>query len=107
MDIQPKFEANLTVKSFAYAARKLADSQTSPAPAALYERILGEAEKHRSALRLVQRDAFEMMDMELRKHTLTKTEFQEMREATIQALTQAQLAITRIAAQYAPQKLAA
>ena len=107
MDLQPKFEADLTVRSFAYSARKLAVSHASLAPSAQYERILGEAEKHRSALRLVQRDAFEMADMGLRMQRLTKAEFHQMREAAAQAIAQAQLAITRIAAQYAPQKLAA
>lgn len=107
MDIQPKFEADLTVKSFAYAAKQLARSQASLAPNAQYERILAEAEKHRSALRLVQRDAFEKAEQELRMHTLTKAEVNQMLEAAIQAVSHAQQAITRIAAQYAPHKLAA
>lgn len=107
MDIQPKFEADLTVRSFAYAAKQLAHAHASLAPSAQYERILSEAEKHRSALRLVQRDAFEMADQELRKHVLTKAEFQHKRETVAQVIAQAQQAIARIAAQYSPQKLAA
>lgn len=107
MDIQPKFEADLTVRSFAYVAKQLAVSQSSLAPSAQYERILSEAEKHRSALRMVQRDAFEMADQALRKQTLTKAEFHRMREAVTQTISQAQQAISRIVAQYAPQKLAA
>jgi len=102
MDIQPKFEADLTVKSFAYAAGQLARSQASLAPSAQYERILNEAEKHRSALRLVLRDAFEMAEQAVRKHTLTKAECHQLRESTAQTIEQAQQAITRIAAQYAP-----
>lgn len=107
MDIQPKFEADLTIRSFDYAAKQLAVSQSSLTPSAQYERILCEAEKHRSALRMVQRDAFEMADQGLRKQTLTKAEFHQLREAVTQTISQAQQAITRIAAQYAPQKLAA
>ena len=107
MDIQPQFEADLTVRSFAYAAGQLARTHASLAPSAQYERILGEAEKHRSALRLVQRDVFEMAEQGLRKQTLTKAEFHQMCETAAQAIAQAQQAIARIAAQYAPQKLAA
>lgn len=107
MDIQPKFDADMTVRSFAYAARQLALSQASLAHSVQHERILAEAEKHRSALRLVQRDVFEMAEQGLRKQTLTKAEFHQMCEAAVQAVTQAQQAISRIAAQYAPHKLAA
>lgn len=107
MDIQPKFDADMTVRSFAYAAKQLAISQASLAPTAQYERIVAEAEKYRSALRLVQRDAFEMAEQGLRKQTLTKAEFHQVCETAVQAVSQAQQAISRIAAQYAPQKLAA
>lgn len=107
MDIQPKFDADMTVRSFAYTAKQLATLHASLAPSALYERILAEAEKHRSALRLVQRDAFEMAQQGLRKQALTKAEFHQVCDAAVQAVSQAQQAVTRIAAQYAPQKLAA
>ena len=107
MDIQPKFEADLTVRSFAYAAEQLARSHAALAPSAQYERILAAAEKHRSALRLVQRDVFEMAEQGLRKQTLTKAEFRRMCDNAAQVLSQAQQTISRIAAQYAPQRLAA
>ncbi|HYC41932.1 MAG TPA: hypothetical protein VEB70_02965 [Noviherbaspirillum sp.] len=107
MDIQPKFDADMTVRSFAYAAKQLATSQASLTPSAQYERILAEAEKHRSALRLVQRDAFELAEQGLRKQTLTKAEFHQVCETAVQAVSQGLQAISRIAAQYAPQKLAA
>jgi hypothetical protein len=107
MDIQPKFDADMTVRSFAYTAKLLAISHASLAPSVLYDRILAEAEKHRSALRLVQRDAFEMAEQSLRKHVLTKAEFHQVCETAVQAVSQAQQAVSRIAAQYAPQKLAA
>ena len=107
MDIQPKFNADMTVRSFAYAAKQLAISQASLAPSVQYERILAEAEKYRSALRLVQRDAFEMAEQDLRKATLTKAEFHQVCETAVQAIAQAQQAISRIAGQYAPQRLAA
>lgn len=107
MDIQPKFEADLTVRSFAYAAKQLARMHTSLAPSAQYERILAEAEKHRSALRLVQRDVFEMLEQGLRMNTLTKADSDRIRQTATQTVMQAQHAITRIAAQYAPHKLAA
>lgn len=107
MDLQPKFDADMTVRSFAYAAQQLAISQAALAPSIQYERILSEAEKYRSALRLVQRDAFEMAEQGLRKQTLTKAQFHQVCETAVQTVAQAQQAISRIAAQYAPQKLAA
>jgi hypothetical protein len=107
MNIQTQFETDLTVRSFAYVAKQLAQSPAAPPPSVQYEQILREAEKHRSALRLVQRDAFEMMEQGLRKGTLTKAEFHRLRETAAQTIEQAQQAINRIAAQYAPRKLAA
>jgi hypothetical protein len=107
MTIQTKFEADLTVRSFAYVAKRLAKSSVSLAPSALYERILNEAEKHRSALHLVLRDVFEMSEQGLRKQTLTKAEFHHLRETSAQTIARAEQTIARIAAQYAPHKLAA
>lgn len=106
MNVQAKFGTDLTVRSFAYVARQLAKTSTL-APSALYAQILGEAEKHRSAIRLVQRDAFEMAERGLRKQTLTKTEYHQLLQTVTQTATQAQQDIARIAEQYAPQKLAA
>jgi hypothetical protein len=102
MNNQAKFETDLTVLSFAYVARQLARP-----PSAQYEQILGEAEKHRIALRLVQRDVFERMAEGLRKQALTQAEFRRLCETAAQTIAQAQQAITRIAAQYAPHQLAA
>lgn len=93
-------DADLIVRSFAYVAKQLA-------PSVHYEQILGEAERHRSALRLLQRDAFEMAEQGVRRHALTKTESDRMREAATQAIAQGQQAISRITAQYAPHKQAA
>ncbi|MEN3295145.1 MAG: hypothetical protein V7642_4398 [Burkholderiales bacterium] len=107
MNIQTKLETDLTIRSFAYVARQLARSSASLAPSAQYEQILGEAEKHRSALRLVQRDALERAEQGLRKQTLSKAEFHHLRDLTAQTIEQALEEITRIAAQYAPHKLAA
>jgi hypothetical protein len=107
MNIQTKFETDLTVRSFAYMARQFARSPAALAPSVQYEQILNEAEKHRSALRLMQRDVVEMLGQGLRKQTLTKAEFHRLRETAAQTIAQAQQAITVIAAQYAPQKLAA
>lgn len=106
MNVQAKLGTDLTVRSFAYVAKQLAKS-SALAPSALYAQILGEAEKHRSAVRLVQRDAFEMAERAMRKQTLTKTEYHQLLETVTQTSTQAQQEITRVAAQYAPQKLAA
>jgi hypothetical protein len=107
MNIQTRFETDLTIRSFAYVAKQLARSPSALAPSAQYEQILNEAEKHRSALRLVQRDVFEMLEQGLRKQTLTKAEFHRLREAAAQTIAQAQQAITLVAARYAPHKLAA
>ncbi|HEY0843819.1 MAG TPA: hypothetical protein VGE12_00525 [Noviherbaspirillum sp.] len=100
MSTATRFEADLTVQSFAYVAKQLA-------PTAQYEQILSEAERHRSALRLMQRDAFALAELELRKQTLTRAEFQQLRETAAQKIAQAEQAINRIAAQYAPHKIAA
>jgi hypothetical protein len=107
MDIQPKFSADLTVRSFAYTAQQLARTRSSLTPSAQYERILGEAAKHRSALRLVQRDVLEMTEQGLRKQTLTKAECHQLREIAAQAIGQAEQAISRIASQYSPHRMAA
>lgn len=107
MHIQPQSVTDLTVRSFAYAAKQLAQSPVAQAPNALYEQVLSEAEKYRSAVRLVQRDVFEMTDQGLRMHTLSRTEFQQLRDSAAQVVAQALEAITRIVAQYSPQKLAA
>jgi hypothetical protein len=107
MNIQANFEIDLTVRSFAYVAQQLAQTPSTRAASTQYEQILDEAERHRSALRLVQRDVFEMVEQQLREQTLTQVEFHQLREAAAQTIAQAQQAITRIAAQYAPHRLAA
>lgn len=107
MTIKTKFEADLTVRSFAYVAKRLAKSSAAVAPSVQYERILNEAEKHRSALRLVQRDVNEMTEQGVRKQTLTKAECERVRETAAQTIARAQETITRIAAEYAPHRLAA
>jgi hypothetical protein len=107
MNIQAELETDLTVQAFAYMARRLARSPVVPGPSALYEQILVEAEKHRSALRLMQRDVFEMTEQGLRRRMLTKAEFHNLRKTAVHMIAQAQQAITRIATQYAPHKLAA
>lgn len=105
MSIQNKFETDLTVRCFTYVAKQLA--QGSASPTTLYEQILGEAEKHRSALRLMQRDMLEKVEADLRNRTLTRVEFHQLCDAALQKIDQAQQAVTRITAQYAPQRLAA
>lgn len=107
MTIQTKLDTDLTVSSFAYVAKQVSRSPAALAPSAQYEQILSEAEKHRSALRLLQRDAFEMLERRWREQTLNKAEFHRLRETTAQTIEQAQQAITLIASQYAPRKLAA
>ncbi|HJV49926.1 MAG TPA: hypothetical protein VJ652_00590 [Noviherbaspirillum sp.] len=100
MNIQTTLDADLIVRSFAYVAQQLAAS-------ALQEQIPGEAEKHRSALRLVRRDAFEMAEQGLRQKALTKTECEQLRATAAQTIAQGEQAIARIAAGYALHKLAA
>lgn len=107
MTVQARLETDLTIRSFAYVAKQLASSAVASDSCALYAQLLSEAEKYRSALRLMQRDAFEMAEQDLRKQTLTKAEFAQVRESASRTITQAQQAITRIAAQYAPHQLAA
>ena len=102
MSIQTQFDTDLTVQSFAYVASQLART-----PSAQYEQILSEAEKHCSALRLMERDALETAEQALRRQALTKTECHWVRETAIQTFAQAQQTISRIAAQYAPHRLAA
>lgn len=107
MHTSTTLETDLTVQSFAYVAKQLAQSSAALEPALQYEQILNAAEKHRSALRLMQRDVFECAEQELRKRVLTKAEFQRVRKLATQSVTLALQAIARIAAQYAPHKLAA
>lgn len=107
MNTQPKLETDLTIQSFSYVARKLAQATPPLEPSVRYEHILSEAEKHCSALRLMQRDVFEKTEQELREHAMSKTEFQSMRQTVAHSIAQAQQAITHIAAHYAPRKLAA
>jgi len=107
MNMPSKFETDLTVRSFAYAVKQVIQSPAAQKPSVQYAQIVREAEKHRSALRLVLRDVLEMSEQELRKRTLTKTEFHRMREAATRTISKAQQEINRIAAQYAPHELAA
>ena len=102
MKFQTKFQINLTVRSFAYVAKQLAVM-----PSVQHEQILIEAAKHCQALRLVQRDVFEMADQKLRERALTETAFHRRRKATTLAVAQAQEKISRIAMQYAQHRLAA
>jgi hypothetical protein len=104
MKTQTQFDIDLTVRSFAYVAEQLTRSPAVLAPSAQYEQILSEAEKHRSALRLVRRDTFEMVEEAFRNQTMTKSQFHQSRKAAERAIEQAQEAITHIAAQYAPHK---
>jgi len=100
MNIYSQLDTDLIVRSFAHVAKQLS-------VAAQQDHIFSEAEKHRSALRMMQRDVFETAEQELRRKMLTKAEFQQLRERAVQKATQGQDAITRIAAQYAPHRLAA
>ena len=107
MHIQTRFESDLTVRSFAYVAGRLAEATTGLAPSAQYEQILGEAEKHRSALRLMLRDVLERVEQGLRGQVLTAAECQRLRDAAAPTIEQAQQAISRILAQYAVHPMAA
>lgn len=100
MNMHTRLDTDLVVRSFAHVARKMARSTQ-------YQQILAEAEKHRSALRLMQRDVFETTEAELRRKSLTKAEFQQQRELAAQRIAQGHDAIGRIAAQYAPHRMAA
>ncbi|TFW10141.1 hypothetical protein E4K72_02420 [Oxalobacteraceae bacterium OM1] len=106
MNTETKFESVLTVRSFAYVAKQLARTPEG-APAARYEQILGEADKHRSALRLLRRDAFDTAAQGQRDGLLTRAEAERIRQSAIATVAQAEHLISRIAAQYAPQRLAA
>lgn len=103
MNARLKSRADLTTQSFAYIAGKLAQSSHH----SIYEQILAEAEKHRSALRLMQRDAFDSANEGLRTKTLSYVRAQRIRDTAAKTIALAQDAITRIASQYAPQKMAA
>jgi hypothetical protein len=107
MDTKLKRRTDLTVQSFSYVAGKLAQSADQLLLTALYEEILAEAEKHRSALRLIQRDVFDFVSEGLRTKTLTEARFRRVRDIATKTTELAQDAITRIASQYAPQKMAA
>jgi len=102
MNIQTKTQIELAVQSFAYVAGQIAKS-----PCAQYDQISSEAEKHRQALRVLLRDVFEMTREKLRSQAITQRGCQRMRKAATYSIGQAEAAITRIAAQYEPQKLAA
>lgn len=102
MNTQTKFQIDLTVRSFAYVAMQLATS-----PSAQFAQILNEAERHRQALRLVQRDVLELANQQWRERALTETAFQRLRKEATRIIEQAQEKISRIAEQYSPQKLAA
>jgi hypothetical protein len=107
MNKDTEFDTDLTVQSFAYVAKQLARSSTALTGSAQYQEILNEAERHRNALRLMQRDAFDLAEQGLRKKTLSKAEYQQARAHAARSIAQAQQAIMHIAAEYAPHKLAA
>lgn len=107
MNVKLKRRTDMTVESFAYVARKLAQSLEQLPLSALYEQILGEAEKHRSALRLMQRDVLELANKGWATGTLREIRLQRKCGIATRAIEQAHDEITRIASQYAPQKLAA
>lgn len=103
MNARLKRRTDLTTQSFSYVAGKIAQSSHP----ATYEQILAEAEKHRSALRLMQRDVTDFANEGLRTKTLSYLRAQRMRDTAAKTIELAQDAITRIASQYAPQKMAA
>ena len=107
MNAKLKRRTDLTVQSFSYVAGKLAQSSHPRMVTSLHEQILGEAEKHCSALRLMRRDVFDSANEGLRTGTLGDARAQRMRDTATKTIEQAQEAITRIASQYAPQKMAA
>ena len=107
MNARLKRRTDLTTLSFAYIAGKLAQSSHPQMLTSLYEQILCEAEKHRSALRLMQRDVLDTTNEGLRTKTLTEVRAQRIRDTAAKTIALAQDAITRIASQYAPQKMAA
>lgn len=97
----------LTVQCFSYVVGKLTQSSAVLSPTALHAQVLGEAEKHCSALRLMQRDLFQSTDDGLRSGTLSAGKARLMRNAAARTIKGAQDQITRIASQFTPQKLAA
>lgn len=100
------FDIDLIVQSFAYAARQLARANGA-SPSAQYAEILAAAEKYRSALRLAQRDMRESATLALRRQNLTPAEAEWVRDSAVKTIERAHEGISRILAQYAPQKLAA
>jgi hypothetical protein len=107
MNEKLKHRADLTVQSFAYVAGKLTQSPDPLSQTDLYEQILGEAEKHRSALRLIERDVVDFANEGLRTRTLSVVRVQRMRDIASRTIKAAQDSISRIASQFAPQRLAA
>ena len=107
MNAKLKRRTDLTVQSFSYTAGKLAQSSHPQMLTSLYEQILGEAEKHRGALRLMRRDVFDLANEGLRTGTLSDVRAQRIRDTATKTVELAQDAISRIASQYAPQKMAA
>ncbi|RZA17562.1 MAG: hypothetical protein EOP02_21375 [Proteobacteria bacterium] len=107
MITQLKRRTDLIVQSFAYVAGKLAQSPDMHSLTALHQQILGEAEKHCSAIRMLQRDVFQSADAGLRSGELNELRFRRLRDRSTGTAAMAQDAIARIASQYAPQKIAA
>ncbi|MDB5759297.1 MAG: hypothetical protein JWM30_2586 [Burkholderia sp.] len=107
MNAKLKNRTDLIVQSFAYVAGKLAQSADPQQLAALHEEVLGEAEKHRSALRLMQRDVVDSATQGLRTRTLSEARFRRVADAATRTINLAQDAITRIVSQYAPHRMAA
>lgn len=105
--MQTKVQIDLIVRSFAYVAQQRSLSPATLAAAAQYEQILTEAEKHRQALRLIQRDVFDMAYQKLRTQALTKLAYDRKRRGVSVAVERALGEISRISAQYSPHKLAA
>jgi hypothetical protein len=102
MNFQTKIRIDLAVQSFAYVASQLASS-----PSAQFEHIVNEAEKHRHALQVMQRDVFEVTRQKLHDQVMSEKAFHRNRKAAATAIEQAQDAITRIVAQYSPHRMAA
>jgi hypothetical protein len=107
MNAKLKQRTDLTVQSFSYVAGKLAQSSHLQMSTPLYEQILGEAEKHRSALRLMQRDISDLANEGLRTKALSDVRAQRIRDTAAKTIELAYAAITRITSQYAPQRMAA
>lgn len=107
MNAKLKCRTDLTVQCFSYIAGKLAQSFDPRMLTSLYEEILAEAEKHRSALRLMQRNIADLTNEGLRTRTLSDVRAQRIRDTATKTIGLAQDAITRIVSQYAPQRMAA